>query len=91
MFIGFLCFFFQSECAKLRRQKELELEVLSGSIRNWEGPEPLSSSLGEILHMGAVTTMDDRKDRYFVLFNSYLVKLSVSARMSAFIFEVFLS
>ena len=28
-----------SECAKLRRQKELELEVLSGSIRGWEGDQ----------------------------------------------------
>ncbi len=32
-------FLFKSECAKVRRQKELELEVLTGVIRDWEGDE----------------------------------------------------
>ena len=80
-------FSFQSECAKVRRQKELELEVLTGVIRDWEGDEKISQ-LGEILHMGSVAVGSDHKDRYFALFPSTLLILSVSSRMSAFIYEV---
>jgi Rho guanine nucleotide exchange factor 7 len=36
----------------IRRQKELELQILTGPIRGWEGDE--LSSMGEILHMGSV-------------------------------------
>jgi len=75
-----------SECAKLRRQKELELEVLSGSIRGWEGDQEVSA-YGDILHMGSVAVGPDHKDRYLVLFHDYLLILSVSSRMSAFIYE----
>ena len=77
---------FQAECAKLRRQKELELEVLTGSVRDWEGES--IQNLGEILHMGSVAVGQDHKDRYFALFPANLLMLSVSARMSAFIYEV---
>ena len=46
-------------------------------------------TLGEILHMGYVNVGPvDQKDRYFVLFSSTLLILSVSARMSGFIYEV---
>ena len=75
-----------TECAKLRRQKELELEVLTGAIRNWEGDAPINA-LGEILHMGSVAVGHDHKDRYLILFKANLVILSVSARMSAFVYE----
>merc|ERR1719412_1974431 len=75
-----------AECAKQRRQKELELEIMTGTIRGWEGEELMT--LGEILHMGSVTVGPvDQKDRYFVLFPSTLLILSVSARMSGFIYE----
>ena len=46
------------------------------------------SQLGEILHMGSVAVGSDHKDRYFALFPSTLLILSVSSRMSAFIYEV---
>jgi RhoGEF domain len=36
----------------IRRQKELELQILTGPIRGWEGDE--LSTMGEILHMGSV-------------------------------------
>merc|ERR1719510_2453380 len=75
-----------SECAKIRRQKELELEVLTGSIRGWEGDSEISS-LGDIIHMGSVAIGPDHKDRYLVLFHQNLLILSVSSRMSAFIYE----
>ncbi|KAI5737631.1 hypothetical protein M8J76_015239 [Diaphorina citri] len=66
-------------------QKELELEVLTGGVRGWEGEE--LSHLGEVLHMGSVAVGTSHQDRYFVLFPSTLLMLSVSSRMSAFIYE----
>jgi Rho guanine nucleotide exchange factor 7 len=38
--------------------------------------------------MGSVAVGPDHKDRYLVLFPSTLLILSVSSRMSAFIYEV---
>ena len=46
-----------SEAARCRRQKELELEVLTGTVRGWEG-EPIDS-LGEIVKMGPVVVGTD--------------------------------
>eukprot|EP00096_Caligus_rogercresseyi_P005875 TRINITY_DN2191_c0_g4_i1.p1 TRINITY_DN2191_c0_g4~~TRINITY_DN2191_c0_g4_i1.p1 ORF type:complete len:638 (-),score=173.45 TRINITY_DN2191_c0_g4_i1:265-2121(-) len=76
-----------AECARVRRQKELELEVLTGTVRNWEGED--LSSLGDILHIGPVVVIisGERKDRHLVLFPTALLILSVSQRMSAFIYE----
>lgn len=76
----------QSMCSATRRQKELELQVLTGPVRNWQGQE--LSTLGDIIHMGSVAVGPDHRDRYFVLFPHTLLILSVSQRMSAFIYEV---
>lgn len=73
-------------CAATRRQKELELQVLTGPVRNWQGQD--LSTLGDIVHMGSVAVGPDHRDRYFVLFPHTLLILSVSQRMSAFIYEV---
>ena len=76
-----------AECAKQRRQKEMELEIMTGTIRGWEGED--LHSLGDIIHIGSVTVgPTDQKDRYFVLFATNLLILSVSSRMSGFIYEV---
>ncbi|KAH8276698.1 hypothetical protein KR018_010884 [Drosophila ironensis] len=72
-------------CSATRRQKELELQVLTGPVRGWQGQE--LSSLGDIIHMGSVAVGADHRDRYFVLFPQTLLFLSVSQRMSAFIYE----
>lgn len=72
-------------CSATRRQKELELQVLTGPVRGWQGQE--LSTLGDILHMGSVAVGADHRDRYFVLFPHTLLILSVSQRMSAFIYE----
>ncbi|XP_055836742.1 uncharacterized protein LOC129905315 [Episyrphus balteatus] len=72
-------------CSATRRQKELELQVLTGPVRGWQGQE--LSTLGDILHMGSVAVGADHRDRYFVLFPQTLLILSVSQRMSAFIYE----
>ncbi|XP_055295327.1 uncharacterized protein LOC129565025 isoform X2 [Sitodiplosis mosellana] len=74
-----------SMCAATRRQKELELQVLTGPVRNWQGQD--LSTLGDIIHMGSVAVGSDHRDRYFVLFPHTLLILSVSQRMSAFIYE----
>lgn len=60
--------------------------MLTGTIRGWEGDR--ISSLGDIVHMGSVAVGREHGDRYFVLFPHNLVILSVSARMSAFVYEV---
>lgn len=73
-------------CIATRRQKELELQILTGPVRGWQGQE--LSSLGEIIHMGSVAVGVDFRDRYFVLFPHTLLILSVSQRMSAFKYEV---
>jgi len=73
-------------CSATRRQKELELQVLTGPVRGWQGQE--LSTLGDIIHMGSVAVGADHRDRYFVLFPQTLLFLSVSQRMSAFIYEV---
>lgn len=77
-----------SACQKIRRQKEMELEVMSGNIQGWEGED--IRALGDILHMGLVvflTEDQERKDRYLVAFPQNLVILSVSPRMNAFVYE----
>jgi len=76
-----------AEAARARRQRELELEVVTGTVRGWEG-EPMEQ-LGEILRMAAVVTGQGpaKKDKYLVLFPSTLLMLSVSNRLSAFIYE----
>ncbi|CAG9769067.1 unnamed protein product [Ceutorhynchus assimilis] len=72
-------------CLATRRQKELELQVLTGPVRGWEGPN--LTTLGEIIYMGSVAVGTQHHDRYFVLFPATLVILSVSHRLSAFIYE----
>jgi len=76
-----------SEAARCRRQKELELEVLTGTVRGWEG-QPIDT-LGDIIKMGPVIVGPEgnRKDKYLVLFPSTLLLLSASHRLSAFIYE----
>nr|XP_034829246.1 rho guanine nucleotide exchange factor 7 isoform X4 [Maniola hyperantus] len=74
-----------SACAALRRQKELELQVVTGEVRGWPGGE--LTSLGDVLHMGSVAVGPSHQDRYLVLFPSALLLLSVSKRVSAFVYE----
>lgn len=74
----------------------MELEVMiPGRIREWEGDD--ISTLGHIIQMSQVgiylpetrdSSQREKKDRYFVLFPQTLLMLSVSHRLSAFIYEV---
>ena len=96
-----------AEAARARKQKELELEVLTlstlctlftlqtsltlqvltGTIRDWEGES--IDQLGELIKMGAVVIGHgaNKKDKYLVLFPSTLLMLSASHRLSAIIYE----
>ncbi|XP_073988103.1 rho-type guanine nucleotide exchange factor isoform X2 [Rhodnius prolixus] len=72
-------------CSVVRRQKEMEVEIMNGGVRGWEGQD--ISKMGEIIHMGSVAVGPEHRDRYLVLFPSTLLMLSASHRMSAFIYE----
>lgn len=74
----------------------MELEVLiPGRIKDWEGDD--IALLGDIILMSQVSvhqlepkdsSVREKKDRHFVLFPQTLLMLSVSHRLSAFIYEV---
>lgn len=61
----------QAQCQEVRKKKDLELQILTEPIRNWEGDD--IKSLGPILHMSqaAVQTQNcqarfwDSKKRLF--------------------------
>lgn len=77
-----------ASCLAIRRQREMELEVMTGTIHGWEGEA--INTLGEIIAMASVvvfTEAKERKDRYLVLFPQTLIMLSVNQRMSAFLYE----
>lgn len=77
---------FQAICLSTRKQKELELSILSGYVRGWETADV--GSLGDVLKIGSVAFGPEHKDRYILLFSTHLVILSVSQRLSSFIYEV---
>lgn len=57
-----------ASASAIRRQKELELQILTGPIRGWEGEELLS--MGEIKHMGSVAVGKDVRE-FCLIFSSY--------------------
>eukprot|EP00058_Branchiostoma_floridae_P008287 XP_002593775.1 hypothetical protein BRAFLDRAFT_62045 [Branchiostoma floridae] len=69
-----------NECLETRKQKEIEFEIMNSEIKGWEGEE--ISQLGEVILMSM-----ERKERYFLLFPGVLLMLSISPRMSGFIYE----
>ncbi|XP_025425761.1 rho guanine nucleotide exchange factor 7 isoform X2 [Sipha flava] len=72
-------------CLSTRKQKELELSILSGVVQGWEGAD--ACSLGDVIKIGSVAFGPEHKDRYLMLFSTHLVILSVSQRLSSFIYE----
>lgn len=64
----------------------MELSILSGVVQGWEGTDALS--LGDAIKIGSVAFGSEHKDRYLMLFSTHLVILSVSQRLSSFIYEV---
>ena len=77
---------FQANCTALRRQNELELEVVTGQVAGWD--KGTLGVLGEVRLMGSVALLPGHNDSYLVLFPKHLIILGVSPRMSNFIFQV---
>lgn len=50
-----------SDSSAIRRQKELELQILTGPIRGWQGEE--LSTMGDIIHMGSVAVGNEVSSR----------------------------
>ncbi|XP_055333628.1 dedicator of cytokinesis protein 7-like isoform X2 [Paramacrobiotus metropolitanus] len=77
-----------NSCAEIRRQKEVELDILKGNIQDYQGPE--LNSLGDVLLMLPVGVRDDvhgvRQERFLVIFEDCLLILAASPRMSCFMY-----
>ncbi|XP_078030707.1 rho guanine nucleotide exchange factor 7a isoform X2 [Epinephelus lanceolatus] len=78
-----------AQCQEVRKRKELELQILTESIRLWEGDD--IKTLGAVLYMSQVLVQspgsEDKSERYLMLFPHVLLMLSASPRMSGFIFQ----
>ncbi|XP_029374236.1 rho guanine nucleotide exchange factor 7b isoform X4 [Echeneis naucrates] len=78
-----------TQCQEVRKKKDLELQILTEPIRNWEGDG--IKSLGPVLHMSQATVhtqnCQESNERYLVLFPHTLLILSASLRMSGFIYQ----
>ncbi|TNN04366.1 rho guanine nucleotide exchange factor 7-like isoform X1 [Takifugu flavidus] len=77
------------QCQEVRKRKELELQILTESIRLWEGDD--IKTLGSVLFMSQVLVQspgsEEKSERYLMLFPHVLLMLSASPRMSGFIFQ----
>ncbi|XP_060715979.1 rho guanine nucleotide exchange factor 7b isoform X1 [Tachysurus vachellii] len=78
-----------AQCLEVRKRKELELQILNEPVRGWDGEG--IKTLGTVLYMSQVLMQnhgsEDRNERYLLLFPHVLVVLSVSPRMSCFIYQ----
>ncbi|XP_070850092.1 rho guanine nucleotide exchange factor 7b isoform X2 [Chaetodon trifascialis] len=78
-----------AQCQEVRKKKDLELQILTEPIRNWEGDD--IRTLGPVLHMSQATVhtqnCQESNERYLVLFPHTLLMLSASLRMSGFIYQ----
>lgn len=80
---------FAAHCQEVRKKKDLELQILTEPIRNWEGDD--IRTLGPVLHMSQAKIhtqhCQESNERYLVLFPHTLLVLSASMRMSGFIYQ----
>ncbi|XP_046887387.1 rho guanine nucleotide exchange factor 7b isoform X2 [Hypomesus transpacificus] len=78
-----------AQCQGVRKRKELELQILTDSIRRWEGDD--ITTLGSVLYMSHTVVhsqaSQEKNERYFLLFPQVLLMLSTSTRMSGFIYQ----
>ncbi|KAL2087808.1 hypothetical protein ACEWY4_016636 [Coilia grayii] len=77
------------QCQEVRKRKELELQILNETVRNWEGED--IRTLGSVLYMSHVSILspgsEEKQERYLLLFPHVLLMLSASTRMSGFIYQ----
>ncbi|XP_060577036.1 rho guanine nucleotide exchange factor 7-like isoform X3 [Ruditapes philippinarum] len=77
-----------NHCMEIRKLKEMEHEIISSTIKGWEGEEILH--LGEVNHLSQVkieTSTGEKLDRIFILFPNVLLMLSSSPRLSGYQYE----
>ncbi|XP_057686138.1 rho guanine nucleotide exchange factor 7-like isoform X3 [Corythoichthys intestinalis] len=78
-----------AQCQEVRKKKDLELQILTEPIRNWEGDD--IKTFGPVLHMSQAAVRyqncQESSERYLVLFPHTLLFLSASLRMSGFIYQ----
>uniref|UniRef100_A0A667XJM9 Osteoclast-stimulating factor 1 n=1 Tax=Myripristis murdjan TaxID=586833 RepID=A0A667XJM9_9TELE len=78
-----------SQCQEVRKKKDLELQILTEPIRNWEGDD--IKTLGPVLHMAQTIvhtqSCQETNERYLLLFPHTLLMISASPRMSGFIYQ----
>ncbi|TRY92204.1 hypothetical protein DNTS_001916 [Danionella cerebrum] len=78
-----------AQCQEVRKRKELELQILSETIRLWEGED--IKTLGSVLYMSQAMVLnpccEEKHERYLLLFPHVLLILSASPRMSGFIYQ----
>ncbi|XP_016143904.1 rho guanine nucleotide exchange factor 7-like isoform X1 [Sinocyclocheilus grahami] len=78
-----------AQCQEVRKRKELELQILTETIRLWEGED--IKTLGSVLYMSQAMVQnhgcEDKHERYLLLFPHVLLILSASPRMSGFIYQ----
>ncbi|XP_024864817.2 rho guanine nucleotide exchange factor 7b isoform X2 [Kryptolebias marmoratus] len=78
-----------AHCHEVRKKKDLELQILTEPIRNWEGDD--IKTLGPVLHMSKVKVQTQNcqgsNERLLLLFPHTLLMLSASLRMSGFIYQ----
>ncbi|XP_041355450.1 rho guanine nucleotide exchange factor 7-like isoform X1 [Gigantopelta aegis] len=77
-----------NSCLEIRRLKEMEHEIITSTIKGWEGEE--ISILGDVVHLSQVQVhkqTGEKYDRIFVLFPGVLVMLSMSPRLSGYQYE----
>ncbi|XP_052461839.1 rho guanine nucleotide exchange factor 7-like isoform X3 [Carassius gibelio] len=78
-----------AQCQEVRKRKELELQILTETIRLWEGED--IKTLGSMLYMSQAMVQnhgcEERHERYLLLFPHVLLILSASPRMSGFIYQ----
>ncbi|XP_059417755.1 rho guanine nucleotide exchange factor 7-like isoform X3 [Carassius carassius] len=78
-----------AQCQEVRKRKELELQILTETIRLWEGED--IKTLGSVLYMSQAMVQnhgcEERHERYLLLFPHVLLILSASPRMSGFIYQ----
>ncbi|XP_055955634.1 rho guanine nucleotide exchange factor 7 isoform X2 [Patella vulgata] len=77
-----------NSCMEIRKLKEMELEIVASSIKDWEGDD--ITKLGEVIHLSQVklhNNTGEKFERIFVLFPHCLVMLSMSPRLSGYQYE----
>ncbi|KAB0340983.1 hypothetical protein FD755_024548 [Muntiacus reevesi] len=78
-----------AQCQGVWKRKELELQILTEAIRSWEGDN--IKTLGSVVYVSQVLIQcagsEEKNERYLLLFPDILLMLSVSPRMSGFIYQ----